>query len=307
MQAGGLDQIEINLSNGSSAVLTAVLALMMFAVALGLRRSHFAFFRTDPQHYLAGVLAQVVGLPLLTLGLVMLLKPAPSLALGMILVACCPGGNISNLLAMFGRANTALSVSMTATSSLAAAFVTPVSILFWLSLYGPTREILRDTHFDTWKFLSQTLAILALPLGAGALNVWKLPKLAAALQKPLAALGTLVLLAIIVGGFYQYREVLAEYGKIILPLVIVHNAAAFALGYGTGLITRSDIPTRRALTFEVGIQNSGLGLVILLTHLSGLGGAAAITGMWGLWHIVAGGCMVFIFRTADKRKAKQPA
>ncbi|PHR57627.1 MAG: bile acid transporter [Robiginitomaculum sp.] len=302
MDVSALDQIQIELGSGQSGLLTLVLATMMYAVALGLRREHFMFFREDPKHYLAGMLAQIIGLPLLTLGLVMVLKPAPSLALGMILVACCPGGNISNLLAMFGRANTALSVSMTATSSLAAAFVTPVSILFWLSIYEPTRQLLSTTQFDRMAFLSQTLLILALPLLLGALTAWRAPKLAKRLQKPLALFGGVVLLGIIFVGFYTYRAVLADFGMIILPLVIVHNALAFALGYGTGLVTQADIPTRRALAFEVGIQNSGLGLIILLTHLSGLGGAAAITGMWGLWHIVAGGCMVFIFRTVDKKR-----
>lgn len=301
MQVSELDQIQINLSSGTSLALSAVLALMMYAVALGLRREHFAFFRTDPKHYLAGVLAQIVGLPLLTLALVMVLKPAPSLALGMILVSCCPGGNISNLLAMYAKANTALSVSMTATSSLAAAFVTPISILFWLSLYGPTRDLLGEIEFDALAFLSQTLLILALPLCLGALTVWKLPAVAARLQKPLAIIGIVVLLLIIFGGFYSYRDVLVRFGMVILPLVIIHNALSFGLGYVTGLASKANLATRRALTFEVGIQNSGLGLIILLTHLSGLGGAAAITAMWGLWHIVAGGCMVFIFRTADKR------
>lgn len=302
MDISELDKIQIGLNSGSSLLLTMILAIMMFAVALGLRRSHFAFFRSDPKHYLAGVLAQIIGLPLLTLVLVILLKPAPSLALGMIIVSCCPGGNISNLLAMFGRANIALSVSMTATSSLAAAFITPVSILFWLSMYAPTREILVGSDFDAAKFLTQTLLILALPLCLGALLVWKKPELAKRLQKPLSIFGIVVLLLIIIGGFYTYRQVVIDFGLIIFPLVIIHNAAAFALGYGTGLVTKADIPTRRALTFEIGIQNSGLGLVILLTHISGLGGAAAIVGMWGLWHIVAGGCMVFIFRTADKKR-----
>ncbi|PHR93559.1 MAG: bile acid transporter [Robiginitomaculum sp.] len=306
MNAAELDKMTIVLGGGSQAFLIFILGMMMFSVALGLRPQHFAFFKTDPKHYFTGVVAQMVGLPLVTLGLVYALNPAPSLALGMILVACCPGGNISNILALFGRANTALSVSMTATSSLAAALITPVSILFWSSLYGPTRDLLTVINFDAVDFLVQTLLILGVPIVLGMLVVWKLPKLAAVLQKPLALISATGLVLIIIGGFYSYRDLVLSAGMLILPLVIIHNALALGLGYASGLLSRADVPTRRALTFEVGIQNSGLGFIILLTQLNGLGGTAAITGMWGLWHMVGGGFMVAMFRWADRRSGSVP-
>jgi len=303
VDAAALDSFRIELGGPSETAMAIALAMMMFAVALGLKAEHFSFFKTQPRHYLAGVFAQIIGLPLLTLGLVMLLKPAPSLALGMILVACCPGGNTSNLLALFGRANTALSVSMTATSSLAAAFITPISIVFWSSLYGPTRALLTQINFDVIDFLLQTLLILALPILLGMALSRYAPKIAARLQKPLAVISGVILLLIIIVGIYAYRDIFLKAGYILFPLVIIHNALAFGMGYGTGLLTRADAPTRRALTFEIGIQNSGLGLVILITQLSGLGGAAAITGAWGIWHLIAGGAMVAAFRRADRRRA----
>ncbi|MBL4869465.1 MAG: bile acid:sodium symporter family protein [Robiginitomaculum sp.] len=297
-----LDKLVFTLGDGSKPVLMLMLALMMFAVALGLKPSHFSFLKTDPKHYVTGVAAQIIGLPLLTLGLVYLVNPAPSIALGMILVSCCPGGNSSNLLSMFARGNTALSVSMTATSSLAAAFITPISILFWLSLYGPTRELLTHIDFDVISFLTQTLLILALPILMGMIVVRYAPKVAARLQKPLGLIGAAGMVAIVVLGFYQYRDLVPKVILLVFPLVIAHNALALALGYFTGRLTGADIPTRRALTFEIGIQNTALGFVILLTQITGLGGAAAITGMWGLWHFIGGGFMVWVFRTADKRK-----
>ena len=302
MDTEALDALVIDMGGGSELLMTSMLALMMFAVALGLKPSQFAFFKKDPKHYLAGVLAQILGLPLLTLALVFLVKPAPSIALGMILVACCPGGNISNLLAMFGRANTALSVSLTATSSLAAAFITPVSILFWSSLYPPTNDLLHTINFDALAFLQQAMLILALPIALGMLTAYKLPALAARLQKPLGLLAGGILCAVIIVSFYKFRDLIPLLFWMIVPLVILHNGLAFGLGYACGLLTKADIPTRRALTFEVGIQNSGLGWVILITQFSGLGGAAAVTGMWGLWHIVAGSIMIGAFRLADRRR-----
>ncbi|NNC37569.1 MAG: bile acid:sodium symporter family protein [Acidimicrobiales bacterium] len=299
-----LDQTNIELGDGGSLFLSFVLAMMIFAVALGLRPSNFAFFKKDPKHFLAGAFAQLLGLPLLTLILVHILDPAPSLALGMILVSCCPGGNVSNIMALFARANTALSVSMTATSSLAAAFLTPISILFWSSLYAPTNNLLTTIDFNPVNFLIQSMFILALPICAGMLIAWKYPRHAMRLQKPLAMISGGALILIIVATFYQFRHLVPQFGALIVPLVMIHNLAAFALGYTSGLVTKADIPTRRALTIEVGIQNSGLGFVLLVTQLAGLGGAAAITAFWGLWHIVAGLTIVGLFRYSDKRTGR---
>ena len=304
MDATLLDQTNIEMGDGGSLFLSVVLATMIFAVALGLRPSSFAFFKTDPKHYIAGAVAQLFGLPLLTLVLIQFLQPAPSLALGMILVACCPGGNVSNIMALFARANTALSVSMTATSSLAAAFLTPISILFWSSLYGPTHNLLTEIDFNPINFLIQSMFILALPICAGMLIAWKYPARATKMQRPLAMISGAALILIIIVTFYKFRDLLPKFGALIVPLVVIHNTAAFALGYTTGLLTKADIPTRRALTIEVGIQNSGLGFVLLVTQLAGLGGAAAITAFWGLWHIVSGLTIVGLFRYSDRRRGR---
>ena len=302
MDAEALNNIKLDMGGPWEIVLAAMLALMMFAVALGLKPSQFAFFKTDPKHYLAGVVAQIIGLPLLTLGLVYLLNPLPSLALGMILVSCCPGGNVSNIMSMFGRGNTALSVSMTATSSLASAFITPVFILFWLSLYPPTRELLTTINFDVVAFLLQTLYILALPILLGMIVAHKAPTFSEKTRKPLAIGAVSIMTLLMIVGFYKYRELIPLTAGLVIPLVVIHNACALAIGYFSGLLTRADVPTRRAMTFEVGIQNSALGFVILVTQLDGLGGAAVLVAMWGLWHLVGGWTMVGVFRRADKKQ-----
>ena len=198
MDAELLDSITLELGGGSELALQLILSLMMFAVALGLRTEHFRFFKYNPKIYLAGVFAQIIGLPVLTLLICYVVNPPPSVALGMILIACCPGGNTSNLLALFGRANTALSVSLTATSSLAAAFITPISIIFWSQLYAPTQSLLTDINLDKASFLQNTLMILALPIIIGMFMARFAPSLSAKLQKPLSAIAGLGLIAIIV-------------------------------------------------------------------------------------------------------------
>ena len=300
MDAAFLDSINFDLGGGSEIALTLILSLMMFAVALGLRTEHFRFFKENPKVYVAGVLAQIIGLPALTVLICYIVNPPASVALGMILIACCPGGNTSNLLALFGRANTALSVSLTATSSLAAAFITPVSILFWSKLYGPTRELLTEINLDAVSFLLNTLLILALPLLLGMLIAHFAPKLSEKLQKPLSALAGIGLIVIIVGACLQYAPIFLQLGLGIFALVIAHNGLAFLMGYTAGLLSGADKPSRRALTFEVGIQNSGLGIVILLTQLGGLGGAGVVAGLWGTWHVIAGLGLVGLFRWNDR-------
>lgn len=303
MNNAALDDFQLELSGSSDLFLAGILATMMFAVALGLRAEHFRFFKTHPKVYIGGVISQILGLPLLTLGLCFLLNPQPSVALGMILIACCPGGTVSNLLALYGRANTALSVSLTGTSSLAAAFITPVSILFWCSLYPPTKNLLTEINLDVATFLTQTLVILALPIIIGMIIAHVFPKGAAKLQKPLALIAAFGLFLIIIAACIKYAPVFMMIGAPLLGLVVLHNGLAFLLGWSTGKLTGADRPMTRALTFEVGIQNSGLGIVILLTQLGGYGGAGAIAGLWGTWHIISGLFLVALFQRSDRRHA----
>lgn len=299
-----LDSFQLELGQSSELAMAVSLALMMYSVALGLRLEHFSFIRRTPRLFFAGLLGQLLLLPLLTLGLCLLLEPIPSVALGMILVACCPGGNVSNMLVLLARGNTALSVSLTATSSFAAAFITPVAIIFWSSLYPPTNSLLETIRFDVVSFLLQTSVILVLPLLLGMASAAYLPKFAGVIRKPLVALSSFLLVMIIVLACVKYWQVFVALGLALVATVALHNALAFAVGNSVARIIKADVASRRALTFEVGIQNSGLGIVILLTQLGGLGGAAAVAGLWGTWHIIAGLALVAVFRAADRADLK---
>lgn len=301
MNSDTIDNFQLELGTASETGMAVVLAVMMFAVALGLRPSSFSFFKTQPRVYLTGVLAQIIGLPLLTLTLCFLLKPHPSVALGMILIACCPGGNTSNLIAMFARANTALSVSLTATSSIFAAFVTPISILFWSGLYPPTRELLTQIDIDVVAFLIQTLVILALPLLLGMALRFYGPEIADKLQTPLAVISGLALMAIILIASFRLFPVFIALGTGLFGIVFIHNFCAFSLGNLAARMIKTDKASGRTLTIEVGIQNSGLGIVILLTQLNGLGGAAAVAGLWGVWHLIGGTLLACLWRWKDAR------
>ena len=299
MNISNIDEIRFELSSSSEIALSVSLAVMMFAVALSLKMEYFRFFKENPKVYFTGVISQIIFLPTLTVILCYLTNPHPSVALGMILISCCPGGNVSNLLSMFGRANTALSISLTATSSLAAAFITPLSIIFWCGLYSPTQNLLSEITFDKLNFLFNTFLILALPLLIGVSLLYLFPKFAKKIYNSVSLISAICLLLIIVFAFIEYFEVFLQIGISIIVLIIVHNTLAFLLGYISGLTINASKASARSLTFEIGIQNSGLGIVILLTQLDGIGGAGIVAGLWGIWHIIAGLILVGFFRWKD--------
>jgi BASS family bile acid:Na+ symporter len=299
LDIGALDSLRIVLDPFGQAGVALALVLVMFSVALGLRVDDFTFLRDKPLLFAGGVLSQVVILPLVTFLLILALRPAASIALGMIVVACCPGGAVSNLLTYLSRGNVAVSVALTATSSLLAAILTPTSILFWSQAYEPTARLLRTLDVNPLIFIGQTTLLLAVPLVLGMLLAAKAPDVAARIKKRTTVLGVSVLICVIIYGIVYFFPVLFPALPLLGGIVVLHNALAFATGALAGKALSRLSATRRALTFEIGIQNSGLALVILLSQLKGLGGAAAIAAVWGVWHLIAGGLLAVFFRQLD--------
>ncbi|MCW5725487.1 MAG: bile acid:sodium symporter family protein [Maricaulaceae bacterium] len=302
-----LDAASVALDPVLQGVLALVVAVMMFSVALSLKLADFRFLKTHPRMFFGGAAAQLLGLPLLTLGLIALISPPPSVALGMIVVACCPGGNMSNVFTHLARGHIAYSVSLTAFSSTLAAVLMPVAILFWAGLYAPTAELLVRLELEVLPFLARTMLLLALPLAAGMVVRARWPSLARAIRPAFTTLTLIGLAAVILFSMGANWGLFLAFGMLILPLAMLHNAAALGLGAAAGRALRLDAPGRRALTFEVGIQNAGLGLVILLSQFQGLGGAAAITAIWGVWHLVSGAALAGAFRLRDHQENRRLA
>ncbi len=302
MELTELDTLRIVLDPIGQAGVALALMIVMFSVALGLRVRDFHFLVDKPLLFLGGVVSQVVVLPLVTYLLIIGLEPGASIALGMIVVACCPGGAVSNLLTYLSRGNLAASVALTATSSILAAILTPASILFWSHAYEPTSTLLDTLDVNPLYFLVQTTLLLSVPLVLGMLVAAKAPDVAARIRKRTTLLGASVLIGVIIYGIVYFFPVLYPALPLLGTVVVLHNTLAFATGAAAGLILSRKTPTRRALTFEIGIQNSGLALVILLSQLQGLGGAAAIAAVWGVWHLIAGGLIALFFRALDNRR-----
>lgn len=299
MDAAALDAARIELAPGGSVVLPIILAVIMFSVALSLKPGDFAFLKSNPGRFAGAAAAQILALPLMTLALIHVIDPMPSIALGMIVVACCPGGNVSNFFTQLARGDTALSVALTGTSSLAAALLTPLSIVFWTSLYGPTASIVDALEMNPAPFIIQTTAMMAAPLCIGMVFAFRYPAIAARVRPPLMMAALFGIVIMVIGGIAANWALFSATAGMVLAIAVLHNALAFLTGAASARALGFNGPRRRALTMEVGIQNAGLGLIIVLTQFEGLGGTAAIVGVWSIWLLFAGLALAGAYRLYD--------
>jgi BASS family bile acid:Na+ symporter len=286
--ADPLDSIRLNFSQGDLLVLNLALALIMYGVALDLRWSDFRYLAKNPKGFFLGIFSQIIVLPFLTWGLVYLISPPPSVAMGMILVAACPGGNVSNFLTNLAKGNTALSVSLTAFTSVSAIILTPLNFTLWAGFYPPTAALLRVIKLDTGDVFFTVVLILGLPLILGILTRQKFEGFADKASKILKPLSIVIFLAFVIVAFAGNFELFLKYIGMIFLWVLAHNFTALSAGFLTGKIGKLPLPDIKTMTIETGIQNSGLGLVLIFTYFDGLGGMAIIAAWWGIWHLISG-------------------
>jgi bile acid:Na+ symporter, BASS family len=283
-----IDLVRLNFSPQTLLLLNVVLGLVMFGVSLELKGADFAEALRRPRALAIGLLGHHLVFPAVTFLLVLALQPRPSIALGMILVSSCPAGNISNFLTHFARGNTALSVSISSLSTLAAIVMTPLNIAFWGGLYGPAQPILREVAVNPAEMALHVLLLLGVPLAAGLFVSRRWPRLTARAQTPMKVFSLAFFLLFVLAALGANWRYFVAYVGMVVGLVFVHNAAALATGYGMAFAVRLPERDRRAVAIECGIQNSGLGLILIFSFFDGLGGMAVITAWWGIWHIVAG-------------------
>lgn len=283
-----LDKIRLAFDPASLRAVNAVLALVMFGVALDMRLADFAGVLKAGRGAAVGLGAQFFVLPAFTYALVLLIHPPPAVALGMILVAACPGGNMSNFLTHHAKGDTALSVAMTGTSTAASLVMTPFNLALWGGFYPETRRLLREVSLDPVEMAGTVVVLLGIPLAAGMLLAARLPAAARKLRKPMNRLSLVMLAALIAlavaGNFKAFHP---HFGPVAI-LVALHNGGGLALGYAAAKLLKLDERASRAISLEVGMQNSALGLILIFNHFDGNGGMAVIAAWWGVWHLISG-------------------
>ncbi|MEM5491830.1 bile acid:sodium symporter family protein [Hoeflea sp. AS16] len=283
-----IDAIRLNFSPGSLMLLNAILAVVMFSIALDLKPGDFRALVRTPKSLLTGMVSQFVVLPVLTFAMLLVTNPQPSIALGLILVAACPGGNISNFITHRAGGNSALSVSMTGIATVAAIIMTPFNVAFWGNLYEPTRAILRQTTLDPVSIAITVFFMLILPLILGILLNVRSPEFAARIRNTMQRISMAIFIAFIVLALAANWSFFLSYAGAVAGLVILHNGLALSGGYLSASVMRLSDYDRRAITIETGIQNSGLGLVLIFAFFGGLGGMAVAAAFWGIWHAISG-------------------
>ena len=291
-----IDQVQLSFNPQTLTVLNIVLGLVMFGVALELKVADFRAALKTPKALALGLLGHHLLFPAMTYVLVWILQPLPSIALGMILVSSCPAGHISNFLVHYARGNTALSVSVSALSTAVALFMTPLNFAFWGNLHPVTSGLMKQVAMSPWEMLEVVVLLLGVPLVLGMWVARRFPMFAQRVQKPMKILSLLVLAGFIVGALAANFKHFLSYIHVVVLVVFIHNLLALVTGYGLSAALGLPERDRRAITFEMGIQNSGLGLILIFNFFNGLGGMAIVTAWWGIWHIVAGMTLATVWR-----------
>lgn len=295
-----IDSVVLSFDPTAQVILNVVLALVMLGVALDLRVSDFNRLLQSPWPVALGLLSQFIFLPAATFLFVLVVQPTPSIALGLILVAACPGGNLSNFITQRAGGNVALSVTMTGLSTAMALVLTPFNLALWGGLYSPTAELLRETSVDPWLVAVTIGALLLVPLIIGMAINARLPRLAERLRGPIRFISLFFFAIFIFGALAANFGHFLDHAHAIVFLVLFHNGIALLGGYAIATAGRVNDLDRRAISIETGIQNSGLGLILVLNFFGGLGGMAIVAAWWGIWHLVSGFALAEFFRRRDR-------
>ncbi|GGW94099.1 bile acid:sodium symporter family protein [Alteromonas halophila] len=290
------------MSAGTLAVLNGILAMMMFGIALSLTPADFKRVAQAPRGPVAGLSAQFILLPGITSLLIYLIPMPGEVALGLLLVSCCPGGSFSNLMTYLSRGNTALSVSMTGIASLMASILTPFNFMLYGALNPRTNALLSSIAVSPADMLLIVALVLALPLTLGLMCAHHYPRFARRSEPFFRVISLCTLLGFVAVALVLNWQRFIGGASVFLLAVVGHNALALAIGWGMARLCRVSRPDRRAITLEVGLQNSGLGLGIIFTVFSNLSGMAIIAAAWGIWHLISGLALSGVWQCLDRRR-----
>ena len=283
-----IDSIKINFDTEGLWILNIALAIIMFGVALSIKIDDFKLLIKKPKILLVGVFSQFFLLPALTFVAILIIKPHPSFALGMMMIAACPGGNISNFFSKMAKGNSALSVSLTAFATVICLLMTPLNLQFYSGLYEPTNEIIKTVQLDPIELFKLVLLILGIPIVLGMLLNHYFEEISRKIEVLLKPFSIIVFLTLIMIAFYDNIDVFLNYIHLVAGLVIFHNIGAYFIGFYTAKIFGLEKRDRKTICIETGIQNGGLGLLLIFQFFDGLGGMALLAAFWSIWDMFSG-------------------
>ena len=268
------------------SVINPLLGLVMFGMGMALRIEDFRIVFSRPRDIAIGCLAQFTVMPLLAWVLSRLFALDEALTVGVILVGCCPGGTASNVITYLAKGDLALSVGMTATSTVLAPFVTP--LLVWL-LVGQTVDV------EVVGMLLSIFWVVILPIVAGLVTKWLWPKFTERATGYLPAVSTLAICAIVLIVIAANASKLLAGGLIIILVVMLHNLFGLSIGYLIGRLLHLPAPKRKAISIEVGMQNSGLASSLATLHFAAYPMATIPGAVFSVWHNISGAVVARLY------------
>ncbi len=303
-----LDTLIINFNKTGNWLLMLFMAVVMYGVALGLKPQFFRGVFNRPGSMFIGLFSQWIVLPLVTFLLCVLFRNfvPPMVSMGLLLVASCPSGAVSNFMTSYGKGNAELSVLMSSITTLAAPIFTPINYAIWGGLYTKyldqsAADVLRTLQVPPLQIALTVILIIGIPVLLGLLTVKFAPNASARLKEVMRYLSIVVFLCVVGIMMSQNFMLFKEYIGYIFIVVLIHNLVGFGIGYTASTIGKTPVKDRRAVTLETGIQNSGLGLLLLFN--TGIfppeiakGGMVFVTAWWGVWHIISGLLLATAFR-----------
>ena len=264
--------------------ISILLGIVMFGMGLTLRAKDFSEVFTRPLEVIIGILGQFIIMPLTAWGLCKILGLSDEIAVGVILVGCCPGGTASNVMTYLGKGDVPLSVTVSSCTTVLAPIVTPALIYLFANQW---------VEVDPYGMFMSIVNIVILPIVAGVIINSFFGKFVRNVVVALPLISVFAIVAIVIAVVAVSQQKIAETGLIIFAVVVLHNGLGLALGYFLAKVCGMSVAKRKAISMEVGMQNSGLGVALAMAHFSPL--SAVPSAIFSVWHNISGPILATIY------------
>lgn len=291
-----IDTVRINFNANQLITLNICLAFIMFGIALDIRLGDFGRLIKNPKTPIVGLISEYLLLPILTMILIYAFQPPASMALGMVLIAVCPGGSVSNFMVHLSKGNAALSVMLTSITTLGAIVITPLAFAFWSSFVPNVSEFQQNIHVGVWDMVKTIIQLVFIPVAIGMYINYRFPVFTKKIERPIQVLSMLIFFGFVIFAIIGNYENIVNYVYIVFWIVLVHNGLSLLMGYSFAKLNKQSEIDSRAIAIETGIQNTGLGLILVFNFFDGIGGMAMMVAWWGVWHLISGLTLAFFWR-----------
>lgn len=267
-----------------------LLMIVMFGMGLTMKLSDFAVVFSRPRDIIIGCLAQFTIMPLLAFALGKLFGLNTELMVGVLLVGTCPGGTSSNVITYLSKGDTALSVGMTSVSTLLAPFLTPALTYLYLRT---------SVSVDVKSMFISILQVVIMPIGLGLVINKLFGKYTAKIIYALPAVSVTAICLIVAAVVSHNSAKILSTGALIFVIVILHNLLGYLCGYMIGILFKMDLPRKKAVSIEIGMQNSGLATTLATSSFPDLSMATVPGAIFSVWHNLSGAILAGIFRRME--------